>query len=468
MINKCEPKEGIFIGNVANEVLDIIISKLPQTSDLFTIALVCQHFRTSVLPLLYKSLRLRAEWIADDDYYYIERDELPIGLVSETIGRSLNRHPEMCKHVQNVSLRVSNKSWYENVGGHQRLLILLPSLKQLTLDPPPKEYNFQMNDRLTTMRLSFFYDKGSFWAPARRIDADSFNLNEYLSIPTLRKVQFGHVERRFYHKTIHTGMPSSSAITDLRFTDWHPQDVSLLASVLPSIRHLKHFMIDIRGRWMHYPVTVPMCGLLPHDYGLLLQPHNASLEELVIAYSNGAYNDFMHFPPKASPVMGTLTNYHSLKRLAIPEPFLVGLPDLSFHSILPPNIQELQIQYPVRVLTTSPQMPVSERAYYHVSKMETLAKNKEQFVPQLKHVVWWFQGDPGPDYANGLLPNGRSYSYRLNVMPRSHGPSQGPVHGPLNIGERLAKDFREVGVKFQWVSEASFRATPFAKYLYVQ
>ena len=467
-MNKCKPKDGIFSRDVPNEVLDIIFSKLPQTSDLFAIALVCRHLRASVLPLLYKSLRLRAEWIADDEYYYIKQDELPIGLVSETIGRSLNCHPEMCKHVQNVSLRVSNKSWYENRGGHQRLLILLPSLKQLTLDPPPKEYDFEMNDRLTTMRLGFFYDKGSFWAPARRIDANSFNLNEYLSIPTLRKVKFSYVERRFYHNTIHTGTPASSAVTDLRFTDWHPEDVSLLASVLPSIRHLKHFMIDVRGRWMHHPVTVQMCGLVPHDYGLLLEPHTASLEELVIAYSNGAYNDLMHFPPKPSPVMGPLTNYHNLKRLAIPEPFLVGLPDLSFHSILPPNLQELQIQYPVRVLITSLQMPVSERAYYHVSKMETLANNKEEFVPRLKHVVWWFQRDPGPDYVNGLLPNGRSYSYRLNVMPRSHGPSQGPVHGPLSTGERLAKDFRKVGVKFQWVSEASFRATPFAKFLYAQ
>ena len=467
-MNKCKPKDGIFGRDVPNEVLDIIFSKLPQTSDLFAISLVCRHLRASVLPLLYKSLRLRAEWIADDEYYYIKRDELPIGLVSETIGRSLNRHPEMCKHVQNVSLRVSNKSWYENIGGHQRLLILLPSLQQLTLDPPPKWYDFEMNDCLTTMRLSFFYDKGSFWAPARRIDGNSFNLNEYLSIPTLRKVQFSYVERRFYHNTIHTGTPASSAVTDLRFTDWHPEDVSILASILPSIRHLKHFMIDVRDRWMHHPVTVPMCGLVPHDYGLLLQPHTASLEELVIAYSNGAYNDLMHFPPSPSPVMGPLTNYENLKRLAIPEPFLVGLPDLSFHSILPPNLQELQIQYPVRVLITSPQMPVSERAYYHVSKMEALAQNKEQFVPRLKHVVWWFQRDPGPDYVNGLLPNGRSYSYRLNVMARPHGPSQGPVHGPLSTGERLAKDFRKVGVRFQWVSEASFRATPFAKFLYAQ
>lgn len=109
-MDKCKPKHGIFSRDVPNEVLDIIFSKLPQTSDLFAITLVCRHLRASVLPLLYKSLRLRAEWIADDEYYYIKRDELPIGLVSETIGRSLNRHPEMCKHVQNVSLRVSNKS----------------------------------------------------------------------------------------------------------------------------------------------------------------------------------------------------------------------------------------------------------------------------------------------------------------------------------------------------------------------
>ena len=121
-----------------------------------------------------------------------------------------------------VSLRVGIKSWYENIGKHQRLLILLPSLKQLTLDPLSKEYDFQMNDRLIIMRLSFFYDKGSFWAPARRIDGNSFNLNEYLWIPTLRKVLFDYVEHRFYHKAIHTTKSSSSTVIDLRFTDWHP------------------------------------------------------------------------------------------------------------------------------------------------------------------------------------------------------------------------------------------------------
>ena len=469
-MNKCKPKDGIFIGDLANEVLLIILSKLPHTYDLSTISRVYKHFRALVLPLLFRTIRLRAEWIADDEYYYIKRDELPIGLVSETMGRSLDRRPELCEHIRNVSLTVSNKSWYENRGGHQRLLEFLPSLKQLSLDPPPKDYNFPMSDRLTTMSLSFFYDKGCFWAPARRIDGNSFDLNAYLSKPTLRTVQFGHVERRFYSKPIHTGTLASSAVTDLRFTDWHPKDVSLLASVLPSIRHLKCFMLDVRGRWMDYPsiIRVPMSGLLPQDYGLLLQPHTASLEKLIIAYSNEAYSDLRHFPPKASPVMGTLTHYHSLKRLAIPEPFLVGLPDLSLHSILPPQLEVLQVQYPIRTLIRCTQMHVFQRPYYHVSKMETLAKSKEEFVPRLKHVVWWFQRDPGQDHVTVLLPNRVPYSASLNVMPGSQGPSQGPIRGPLNIGEQLAKDFRKVGVKFEWVSEASFRTTPFAKYLYVQ
>ena len=134
------------------------------------------------------------------------------------------------------------------------------------------------------------------------------SISQYLRFAKYNSVTLNVVSttRPFTRET-----PSSSAVTDLRFTDWHPQDVSLLASVLPSIRHWKHFMIDVRGRWMYHPVTVPMYELPPHDHGLLLQPHNASLEELVIAYSNEAYSDLMHFPPKASPVMGTLTNYHS-------------------------------------------------------------------------------------------------------------------------------------------------------------
>lgn len=47
--------------------------------------------------------------------------------------------------------------------------------------------------------------------------------------------------------------------------------------------------------------------------------------------------------------MGTLTDYHNLKRLAIPEPFLVELKDVSFHKLPPSRLEELQIQYPIGV-----------------------------------------------------------------------------------------------------------------------
>lgn len=293
------------------------------------------------------------------------------------------------------------------------------------------------------------------------IDATQFDLNEYLSKPRLNKLQLDHIEQ-IYYKPVHTGEPGSSAITDPRFIDWCPGKVGILSSVLPSIRNLKHFVLEANGYWQAGSAH----GLAPYDYGLLLQPHSGSLEELIIAYSDEAYNDGDSFLAKPTPIMGTLTGYHHLKRLAIPEPFLAGLNDPSFHKLLPSRLEELLIQYPmgVWIRVMDRQGDAGTQPPYRLMRMETLAKNKERLVPRLKYVVWWFQQTSRQVSIGDPPPFDRKCPSETNATRLSDDPRKGPVYGPPEDMDKLAEDFEKVGVKFEWVSMPCLIDTPFGEY----
>lgn len=454
-------RDDVSLDKFPSDLLDKIFSLLPQNSNLCSVACVSERFKALALPYLYRNIRLEAKFMRESHYSSLKTKELPPGLGPESLSLNLEKHPYLCEYVRELSLKVHNVSWYENIGGHQRLMELLPSLQKISLNPPPKEYNSPMSDRLTTMKLDFSYELGRFWAPRRLIDATQFDLNQYLSKPRLKKLQLEHIEQ-IYYKPVHTGEPGSSAITDLRFIDWDPGKVGILSSVLPSIQHLTHFVLEANGYWQGGSAH----GLAPYDYGLLLQPHSASLEELIIAYSDEAYNDGDSFPAKPTPTMGTLTGYHHLKRLAIPEPFLAGLNDPSFHKLLPSRLEELQIQYPMGVWkpVMDRQGDAGTQPPYRLMRMEKLAKNKEMLVPRLKYVVWWFQqtsrqvsiGDPPP--FDHRCPS------RTNATRMSDDPRKGPVYGPPEDMDKLAEDFEKVGVKFEWVSMPCLMDTPFGEY----
>lgn len=463
---KDDPKGGTYIGNLPDDALRIIFSELPQDAGLIKVAQVHDRFKVLLLPFLYRSLRLEAKHMRGSDYSSMNSQELPPGLLPENRSLSLRKYPYLCKTVRKLSLKVHNVSWYENSGGYQRLIRLLPSLQDISLNPPPREYNFPMTDRLTTMKFDFSYEKGRFWAPKSLVDATPFDLNEYLSKPTLRKLQFEHIEN-FYYRPVHNGNPGSSAVTDVHFIDWLPQRVDILTSVLPSFRHLERFVLEVDG----YGQGESIHRLAPYDYGILLQPHSASLEELIIAYNDDAYSDG-RFPRKPEPVMGTLTNYHNLKKLAIPEPFLAELKDPSFHKLLPPHLEELQIQYPMgnTIAVRDRQGDYLSQPPYRLMRMQKLAMNKESFVPRLRLVTWWFQqttqqvsmGDPLPFDRQRHLKN------NTNATRTSIDPRKGPVYGPPEDMENLAEDFQKVNVDFKWVSMPCLTDTPFEEYLHFE
>ena len=462
-ITKRVPKNGVFIGDCPNEILRSIFLNVPYGTKLVNIARVHERFKAEALPILYNSIQLRANQTSDNQYFSKGRRDLPAGLVSDPEGLTLRSFPSFCTHVQKLSLKVRKANWYTNARGHRKLLELLPMVKELTLYPPPWKYDFPVSDQLTTMRLNlptgFAYFRPSKGWPAY------LDLNEYLSKPSLRNIQFDNLEEdRQNFKVVHTGNSESSTIEDLRFINWHRDDVRVLELVLPSIRHLKHFVIDINGKWGDNTDRLVQ-GLAPHDYGGLLRLHNASLEQIVIAYCNDLYLDLdgQNFPSRESPVMGSLSGYPQLKRLAIPEKFLVTSQDVSIHHLLPPNLEKLQIQTTgVQDYVWNGEDHVPVDLPYYRSWIETLAQHKNEFVPRLECVVWWFQMLP-----SGLV-NDNSYLYTLNAARASEELHKDPVS--VDFLERvveLGEMFQKVNVTFEVVLTRSFKRTQFAKYLYL-
>ena len=465
IISKKVPKDGVFIGDCPNEILRIIFLNLPYGTSLVEIAIVHERFKAEALPILYKSIRLRANQTSDNHYSSKRRHELPAGLVSDPKGKLLRSFPSFRYHVQKLSLKVMDTNWYTNVKGHRKLLELLPRIKELTLDPPPRRYDFPMSNQLTTMRLNLPSAFAHFWNP--QLWPAYLDLKEYLLKPSLRNLQFDSEFYRFYYKTIHTGNTRSSTIVDLRFINWLPEDVHVLSTVLPSIKRLKSFVIDVGGMWLGPPPHLrvqPMQILAPHDYGRLLQLHNASLEQIVIVYCHGAYldSDGVHLAPrKASPAMGSLSSYTRLKRLAIPEHFLVTDKDFWIHPLLPPNLEELQIQ--ITGVRDWDSDHVGDEIPYYRFRIEPLAQDKNKFVPQLKRVVLWIKTVPG-----GLFFDD-TYVYTLNAIRDSEYPYKHKFSDDFKMHMvHIAGMFDKVNVRFEVVLTCDFKRTPFAEYLYLE
>lgn len=113
----------------------------------------------------------------------------------------------------------------------------------------------------------------------------------------------------------------------------------------------------------------------------MLQAHSKSLEELTIAYNNGPL-DYSDLCFSKSIPSGTFSNYLSLKKLAIPEAFLVHFQGTAFHKFLPPSLEYLQLQYAEGVGSEH-----SISRSYRAMRTGKLVKSKNEFVPRLRVVL---------------------------------------------------------------------------------
>lgn len=196
-----------------------------------------------------------------------------------------------------------------------------------------------------------------------------------------------------------------------------------------SVKSLEHFTLDNFLPWEYseqFRTQIDIRVLLE-----ALNVHAKTLISLDLACSVSA-----QFSPEI--LFTNIAKFHSLKRLAITEPLLLHSdnPDERLTDVLPPNLKDLQIQYPSDYLLGN--SPDEWRAL-RVGRMKELAEAVPTKFKSLKRVIWWYQ--PAECWDGN----------------KNYGP-----HSDMEI---LKTAFEEVGVKFVWLTDAFYTSTPIRRAL---
>ena len=447
----------LCLPGLPNELLLKILGYLSCNFRRASVSRVCHHFHELVDTFEMKSLDLNVTFPEREilDAKKSVRKNLPMyKLLQKFVHQqtlpthtswlppSYNRFRRLCQHleqnpkmlmaIESVSLAVEDRSWYTSCVQHKRLLHSLPNLNHLTLSPPPPmslrwlERNCRYGPRfLRSLRLDFLplmaplyhlhvledinnvIDHTRYWPGLHKLRIDGL---KFVNVP------FAYKEMAFIRDLWCVGCREwEAAVTTTQ----------LIKSSTGLIRYIFETDTD---RSYHRP-------FLPQDPFLLyndLLIHRRTLRQLVIATSNLGVID-------ESWKLGSLKAFSQLEKVALPCS-LMPAPSLSKtdYGMLPPNIEELQIEHPVN---GNPLVIHSE------DKLEMFQSCTGQIkarLPFLRRVIFWYQGDP------------------VQMAERHGGIFD------LSILERLrmvGKTFEEVNIKFEWLSVSSFWDTPIGKAL---
>ena len=343
---------------------------------------------------------------------------------------TLTKSPNLCRSVVAVRLSVSNDYSEEPFTDHIQLITLLPSLKQLTLSPPPPHLSLPTSNRLETLRFDF----------------DDYSLEYTKDTPELDRVHpIELVARHFWMATLqslrlHSGwlyhgpwshlFPKeryrTSPISDLRVMGCVDPAIGVLADILLSVRRLRRFTLEST-------VIPPLVDstdrrFSPNWFAQALQPHESTLVDLVI--TGCGETAFL-----STPIFGSMASYVSLKKLGILETFLVQRDSRTLHEWLPVSLEVLQLQFPF----DRDMVPPDEEQPLRFQRMKYLAENKCAYLPSLKCVIWWAQ-EVKDWYIDSLLGD-----------------------RDLDRIDQLARLFKDVGVEFKLCCCKLFYETPMSK-----
>lgn len=453
--------EKCRLADLPNELLILILSNVHGQSQLAKIALLSKRFKAVVDLLLYRHISLDVEYSAKDlhNTRIVNRyshTKIPSFQPFDRLIDTFSLNPDLAQQVRTLSLKVRRRLWYKLFAADIRLLNLLPELRTLSLSPPPFHSGIPHNNwTLSSLRLDFshvtdHYNEEHDWL---QIGVPLRILASYLWLPNLRKVQ---VERVLFTPNFDETrylLPGGSSVEDLRFLKCREQKSDLVvAAFLRSIKHLRRFVFEVSA--LSFRNAQP--GSKGGAFETALSEHRETIEELGIATSEGA--------PVIRWELGPLTQWSSLKRLAVPCFLILGISSGTrrLYEMLPPLLEELQIEHPtVHDNWTLLQMTrwlhmasassrtdcyesmVDAARARDITDMQRLAEIKECCVPRLNHVIWWDQKAECTASGNPV--------HRIDAS----------LAGLIG----LFSAFEKVDVKFEWVTEPSFKDTPFGKRL---
>ena len=360
------------------EIMHQTFAQLPHEERLTTTSLVCKKFMDVNRTHIYKFIHINLGNPRGQG-----EDNPGLGEFGQCFT-TLLKHEQLRGRVLSIALKVHHHDLYLQVQGHlENLLKHLKSLRELSLNPPPSSYDLPTNPMTTFLRLDFHYNRTTFWQGWPDFPAvPSLELKQFFYINHIRKLQIEHISfaPELHRDAFFYSQHRASIIEDLRFIDCSPQTTGKLPDLLLLPKSLKRFVLETRCPWS----VAQTPGARPHTMNAqelyqALEPHSASLEELVVAFSDGA--SFL-----TNSTM-CLAGWSNLTRLAIPEAFLVrGSYSWPLHEVLPSRLQELQIQCPLG----KPLSPYAKAS--RIMRLTQLAGNKNASVCELKRVIVWHQG----------------------------------------------------------------------------
>ena len=417
-----------------NEILHQIIRELLPTryrdsKYLASLCLVCQRFRDIVEPQLCHTLTLEVDTAYQGVVQTMDAGE---GILSPVVGypellRTLTERPSLSYLVRVLSLGTRNIHEAYNphaVEHHLPILALFNKLEELHLDFPPMFSELPFMPALKYLHLDFSHldHHGSESTSLfNKEKARMKTLFRGLQVPNLQKLVTQELLCHFEASrqlSFEHNHQRPSMISELHLFQCNDASTDLVKDMVLSIKCLKSFIVDHYWRFRRYGAKEPsLCSI-----DQALKPHQDSLEELMIAASCGATMN------TTVPIDSLLT-FTALKRLAIPENFLIPSNGQrnSIHDILPPSLCELQLQHHVKDIKVDRDLPRRLKLY------TSLAENKCTSLPALKRIVCWYQ----------------QYTETLRCPDATLAPA---------VVENLAGRFRKVGVRFQWGKTSMFLA----------
>jgi hypothetical protein len=399
-----------------NDILLDILDPLSQEG-LCNLALVSSRFTGPAQRVLYRSISLDL---------WPPSKPAPLGPIEASPGNlhiftrlvnNLSQNPQIRSHISTLSLRVMNSSSDVQFKDHESLLNLAPNLQSLCLKPPP--VHFQLSNLslpcLETLRLDFGYSMDQKELPTSEQKHPLEILARQFWVPHLRRLYANGVS--FTPKMSLLFPPDrqmTASITNLQFCSANGDELGCLPNILLCVKALQSFTLEFFMPLK--PSHGATHGIPPKKIGQMLHGHAETLVRLEIAANWGDTADF------PTSLIGSLAGYSYLRRLAIPEPFLLV-------DVLPPNIEELQLQIPLLLM-----QGWDKNRATRIRRLDQVAAAKSVRFPALRRVIWWLQ----PTECCGGIQD-----------------------WPVEDMYHLTTAFEKVGVKFEWLWTDYFHETPF-------
>ena len=472
-------QEKKCIQDLSSELLLEILGYLPCNFRLTSVNRVCHRFKDLVDSITITSLDLKVT-LSEKEMLKMNKKGLKRHLVHGLLQKFLQRplghthtswlprsckrfcrlfehleqHPKMLGKIRSVSLTVQDRSWYASCFQHQRLLRNLPHLEHLTLSPPPAILPRYLVETLNyvpravrSLRLDFL--PLTTLSYSRDVFEDILNvMNHYLYLSGLRKLRIDG----FLSVELPLVSDRSTTIRDLWCVGC--RNYGTAATITGLMRSSPGLVRCVFETNACIELRPPHNILSLYDDGLRL--HKRTLRQLVIASCDmGYYQMFWGLKP--------LDTFYQLEKLALTHALLPESSREDYED-LPPNLKELQIEYPFHHYPwifksedhinmfqrrTVPFQPSDDYPSIfddedRLEKFRSRTRQMKYRLPYLQRWIFWFQEDP------------------VQMAEKISG-----IYDPFTLKtlQVLKQAFKEFDISFEWLVAFSFWDTPVGKVL---